>query len=91
MLKAISIISKTWGFIMGVIRSKQTVKDGQVVLDLPLQLSGQEVEIIVLTKSIVQGKKKSLRGVLEQYANPELISLESEAWSNAVEEKYGDL
>ena len=75
---------------MTVIRSKQTVKDGQVLLDLPLELSGQEVEIIVLTKSIVQGKKKSLRGILHQYAKPELISLESEAWSNAVEEKYGD-
>ena len=37
---------------MEVIRTIRTVKNGQVLLDLPSELSGREVEIIVLTKDI---------------------------------------
>ena len=75
---------------MEVIRTVQTVKNGQILLDLPSELSGREVEIIVLTKEPTKQRKKSLRGALQKYARPEFISQESNAWENAVEEKYGD-
>ena len=75
---------------MEVIRAVQTVENGRISLDLPSELSGKEVEIIVLTKEPVKLQKKSLRGALQKYARPELISQESSAWINAVEEKYGD-
>lgn len=32
---------------------------------------------------------KSVRGLLSQYANPELQKEEESAWARAVEEKYG--
>ncbi|GAB4310343.1 MAG: hypothetical protein Kow0091_16590 [Geminocystis sp.] len=48
------------------------------------------MEIIVLTKDFSDRKRKSLKGILKNYANPELITLESNAWENYVEEKYGD-
>jgi hypothetical protein len=75
---------------MEVIRTIETVKNGQILLNLPSELSGQEVEVIVLSKKIAKPKKKSLRGALQKYAKPELIPLEAKAWENAVEEKYVD-
>lgn len=75
---------------MEVIRSIQMVKDGQVLLNLPSELSGQQVEVIVLAKQKLSSKGKSLRGALRQYAKPELIALESGAWEQAMEEKYAD-
>lgn len=75
---------------MEVIRAVQTVENGRISLDLPSELSGKEVEIIVLTKDTIKLRKKSLRGALQKYARPELIPQESSAWENAVEEKYGD-
>ena len=35
-------------------------------------------------------RKKGMRGVLSQYANPELRAKEKNAWEHAVVEKYGD-
>lgn len=75
---------------MKVIRTVQTVKNGQISLNLPEEFSGQEVEIIILKKEEFSIKKKSLKGALQMYANPELIPLESQAWENAVQEKYND-
>lgn len=75
---------------MTVIRTIQTVENGQVLLGLPSEFLGKQVEIIVLTKESSQVKKKSLKGILQNYANPELIALESKVWENFVEEKYGD-
>jgi len=75
---------------MEIIRTIKTVKNGQILLDLPSELSGKQVEIIVLTKDVSRPKRKSLRGALQNYARPELIPAESGAWENAVEEKYGD-
>ena len=43
---------------MEVIRTIRTVKNGQVLLDLPSELSGRQVEIIVLTKDASKSKKK---------------------------------
>ncbi|AFY81289.1 hypothetical protein [Oscillatoria acuminata] len=75
---------------MEVIRTVQTVKNGQVLLDLPPELSGQQVEIVVFTKKNNPVQRKSLKGVLQSYAKPDLISLESTAGENAAGEKYGD-
>ncbi len=75
---------------MKVIRTVQTVENSQVLVSLPSEFSGKQVEIIVLTKEYSQVKKKSLKGILQTYANSELMTLESTAWENSVEGKYGD-
>lgn len=72
---------------MEVIRKIQTVKNGQICLDIP-SLSGQQVEVIVLTTTPFQWdstkRKKSLRGCLREYAKPEMISHEDQAWEEAI-------
>ncbi|MBD2653641.1 hypothetical protein H6G45_09085 [Synechocystis sp. FACHB-383] len=68
---------------MEVIRSIDMVQDGQVVLNLPSEWSGQQVEVIVLTKQKPSSKRKIMRGALRQYAKPELIPLESDVWERA--------
>ncbi len=77
---------------MEAIRKIETVKDGQVHLQLPKQFWGQEVEIIVLSapQQVAQStiRKKSLRGCLKRYAKPDLIAQEQDAWQAAVSEKY---
>ena len=63
---------------MEAIRSIQTVKNGEIHLQLPKQFWGQEVEIIVLTspqearQSI--SNKKSLRSCLKHYAKIDLMA-----------------
>lgn len=74
---------------MKIIRTVKTVENGQVLLNLPSEFSGQQVEIIILTKEYSSIKKNSLKGALQNYANPELMTLESKAWENSMEEKYG--
>lgn len=77
---------------MEAIRSIQTVKNGEIYLQLPQQFWGQEVEIIVLPApqqapfSIPH--KKSLRGVLKRYAQPELMAQEQDVWSSIASEKH---
>ena len=77
---------------MEAIREIQTVENGKVHLQLPKQFWGQKVEIIVLalpqldTPAPVQ--KKSLRGALKHYANPELMAKEQDAWQEAASEKH---
>ncbi len=73
---------------MRVIRTIQTVKNGQILLDLPSELSEKEVEVIILIKDVPKTQRKSLRGALQNYAHPDLIDLESSAWENAAEKKY---
>jgi len=78
---------------MEAIRNIQTVKNGEVHLQLPQQFWGQEVEIIVLpaprSAAPSPAPKRSLRGSLKPYANPELIAQEQEAWQVAAGEKHG--
>lgn len=69
---------------MEVIRTVQTVENGRILLNLPSEFSGREVEVIVLTKEPTKQKKKSLRGALQKYARPEFIPQESSAWENGV-------
>lgn len=74
---------------MEAIREIQTVKDGEVHLQLPKQFWGQDVEIIVLAinqSSTSPEAKKSLRGALKGYANPALQEKEQSAWFDATEE-----
>lgn len=77
---------------MEAIREIQTVKNGEVHLHLPKQFWGQQVEIIILALPQLDTTapigKKSLRGALKHYANPELIAKEQDAWQDAVSEKY---
>ena len=49
--------------------------------------------IITVTDEFLESapRKKSLRGVLSEYANPALIAREDGAWQRAVTEKYGHL
>ncbi|MEY4193860.1 MAG: hypothetical protein RLZZ226_228 [Pseudomonadota bacterium] len=77
---------------MHAIRTIQTVKNGEVHLQLPRQLWGQEVEIIVLPAPEPTPPsptdKKSLRGRLRAYANPECIAQEQKAWQTAMRDKH---
>lgn len=77
---------------MEAIRDIQTVKNGAVHLQLPQQFWGQEVEIIVMPAPISSppssAPKRSLRGSLRSFANPDLIEQEGEAWQAAVGEKH---
>lgn len=77
---------------MEAIRSIQTVKNGEIHLQLPQQFWGQEVEIIVLpapqqTPQPIP-RKKSLRGCLSRYAKPDLIAQEQDAWTTIASEKH---
>ena len=68
------------------------VGEERIHLDLPEKFRGKQVEIIVRsvpTQSFGPKRKKSLRGCLGKYANPELIDRESEAWHKTIEDKYG--
>ena len=51
----------------------------------------QKLLITVLdeNKDIRESGIKALRGCLSQYANPDLISKEKDAWALAMEEKHG--
>lgn len=74
---------------MEAIRNIQTVKNGEVHLQLPKQFWGQEVEVIVLAMRQPAPpplNKKSLRGALKQYANPALMDKEQSAWLDSVGE-----
>jgi hypothetical protein len=77
---------------MEAIRDVQTVKNGAVHLQLPQQFWGQEVEIIVLpaprVSSTLSAPKKSLRGSLKSFANPDWIEQEGDAWQAVVGEKH---
>lgn len=77
---------------MEAIRNIQTVENGEVHLLLPQQFWGQEVEIIVLPAPLSQAQplthKRSLRGSLKSYANPDLIAQEHDAWPAAIGDKH---
>ena len=61
------------------------------IIDLPVTLQDQEVEVFVRsTQSPDDGKPKvkSIMGILKEYANPALRELEKGAWERAAVEKY---
>jgi hypothetical protein len=61
-------------------------------LELPPHLQNRKVEIIIMPVKREANKKSlmDLVGILSEYANPDLISLEKEAWGMAMEEKHGN-
>lgn len=77
---------------MKAIRKIQNVTQGEIHLSLPESFWGKEAEIIVLAtdsaEPLVAWKRKSLRGALKQYANPERIRDESRAWADAVRDDH---
>lgn len=78
---------------MEAVRAVQTVKEGHILLRLPKQFWGRQVEIIVLAApqeidSPQATAEKSLRGCLRQYADPALAALEQNAWQEAAQEKH---
>ncbi len=77
--------------MLQAIREVYTVEQEEIRVHLPPAFWGQEVEIIVLPMPIQRTplhQKKSLRGCLQQYANPALITHEQEAWQDAMIEKH---
>jgi hypothetical protein len=84
---------------MNAIRKIRKVENGKVEIELPKDLNGEKVEIIILTntndfknKLSLADRKKSIRkfgGILHKYAKPELIPFEKDiAWSKVAKEKY---
>ncbi|MCL2344137.1 MAG: hypothetical protein FWC62_09660 [Firmicutes bacterium] len=63
-------------------------------LYLPRHLRNRKVEVIIMpVENDGNSKKKpieNLIGILHEYANPDLIPLEKDAWARAMEEKYAD-
>ncbi len=55
----------------------------------PLQEFQVKIRVIKETKT-QQKKKSSLAGVFAEYANPDLIEKEKEAWAMAVVDKYAN-
>lgn len=70
---------------MEAIREICTIKQGNLVLQLPQQFWDCEVEVIVLPlQKKTHTPKKSLCGALHQYAKPDYISQEKLAWQTSV-------
>jgi hypothetical protein len=77
--------------MLQAIREIYTVEQGEIRVHLPVTFWGQQVEIIVLpmpAQDHPTRQKKSLRGCLQQYANPALIAQEQEAWQAAMLDKH---
>lgn len=62
------------------------------IMDIPECLRHQKVEILIrpLGNETSEKKRPLVRGMLENYKNPELLDQEAKAWSEAVREKYED-
>ena len=61
-------------------------------LHLPRHLRNRKVEVIVMPIEELAERKKqpidNLVGILHEYANPDLIPLEKDAWAKAMEDKH---
>ncbi|MBF0101845.1 MAG: hypothetical protein HQK77_13155 [Desulfobacterales bacterium] len=78
---------------MQSIREIRTVGEGGIIHNLPQIFWGQEVEIIIFhlhdqNQDQTRIKKKRLQGCLQDYAKPELIEMEKDAWSQAIGDKH---
>jgi len=81
---------------MNAVEFRTTITNGKI--DVPsqyLQGISSDVKIIILYDNTapalekpVAYRSKSIKGVLNKYANPELIPLEKEAWGEAVKDKH---
>jgi hypothetical protein len=64
------------------------------IMEVPEELRGKKVEIIVLPYENMEDvdskeQKRRLRGALSKYKNEKLIEKENEAWASAVMEIAG--
>jgi len=61
---------------------------------LPNHLRNRKVEVIIMPADDAGEEKRKpvdgLIGILNKYADPELVSLEKNAWAKAMENKYAD-
>jgi len=79
---------------MYAVEFRANVTDGKI--DIPgeyLQNLSSDVKIIILCENPIATPekttpRKSIKGIISNYANQELIPLEKEAWGEAVKEKY---
>jgi len=79
---------------MHAVEFRTKITDGKI--DIPneyLQGISSDVKIIILYENpdtILEKapSHKSIKGIISQYANPKLISLEKDAWGEAVKEKH---
>ena len=63
------------------------------IFNLPPSLQNRSVEVIILPTDSGKNEKirrKSAKGCLRKYANPDMVPLEKDAWAKAAEEKYAD-
>ena len=64
------------------------------IVDLPSSMKNKQVEVIILPAADQDKVKKptaSMKGVLNKYANAELMPLEKGAWKEAAVQKHGNL
>lgn len=62
-------------------------------LEAVIAKPNQRVIITIMDEFVEPGKtarRKNLRGVLAQYADPALVEREKGAWARAAVDKYGD-
>ena len=74
---------------------RETIDSSSLVgiFNLPVSLRNRNVEVIILPaeKDNKEGqRRKSTKGCLSKYANPELIPLEKGAWAQAAEKKHAN-
>ena len=81
---------------MNAYRTKVKLTKLKSIVDIPNDIDSPEVEIIIISEPApvrqTRDKKntKLMGGVLNKYANPELIAKEKEiAWSRVAEDKHG--
>ena len=73
------------------IKRIMNVSDLLPIINLPWD-ENQQVEVHILPLHQKKNKitPQSMKGILSEYANPDLIPLEKEAWVMHCEEKYGN-
>lgn len=64
-----------------------------VIMDLPNSMKNRQVEVIILPVAEKDKAKtsKSMKGVLNRYADTKLEEQEKGAWEKAMVQKYGNL
>jgi len=81
---------------MYAIEFRANIVDGKIHIPSEyLQTLTADVKIIIFcedpinqSESTASDKKKSIKGIINHYANPELVKHEKNAWGEAVKEKH---
>jgi hypothetical protein len=86
-LQTVDRIGDDMDAIRKIVNSDELVS----VVDIPKSLRSKSVELIILPVANRERKETSKGagyGILKQYANPDLIAMEDEAWAKMVKEKH---